>query len=389
VADGTSETEIRAYGSIASIPKETWNGLVGDAMPFLEWDWLALLEETKSVSPDSGWLPRHVVIYDGGEAVAACPAYLKGHSMGEFVYDWSWANAARQIGVPYYPKLIAAVPFTPATGQRLLIAPGQDRALRTRELAGALHAVADASKAAGIHVLFCTEEESTALTELGAMERLQHQYHWKNPGYADFDDYLSRFRSRRRKEIRRERKGALGAGLRIEALQGEQITREVLEEFYLFYRNTCDRYGGWDYLSRGMWEKLPTAWPDRVVLFSAWEGDRLRAGAFCVRKNDRMYGRYWGHQPGWQPPKFLHFELCFYAPIEFAIREGVRLFEPGQGGHHKFSRGFEPELCRSAHWLMNDRLRRPIEDFVIRERDEVRARVAGMLEESPIRPKED
>ena len=380
---------IRAFGGMGAIPREGWNRLVGEAAPFLEWDWLELLERSGSAAPDRGWQPRHLVIEQGGRPVAACPAYLKAHSMGEFVYDWSWAHAARQLGVSYYPKLIAAVPFTPATGRRLLVAPDQDRGRRLAELVGALHAVARQAGASGVHVLFCGREEAAELEALGAALRLQHQYHWTNPGYRDFDDFLSRFRSRRRKAIRRERRGVADSGLAIERLEGAQITREVLLDFYPLYRDTCERYGGWDYLSRALWEGLADRWPDRLVLFSAYEGGpagrRMVAGSLCVRKGRRLYGRYWGHLPGWEPPKYLHFELCLYAPIQYCIAEGIQRFEPGQGGEHKRARGFEPSLCYSAHWIGSPRLDGPVRDFLERERRAVRQRVSELIEDSPLR----
>ncbi len=382
-------TTIRAYGAMADVPREGWGALAADAMPFMEWEWLNLLETSGSAASDAGWIPRHVVVYQGERMVAAAPAYLKLNSMGEFVYDWSWANAARQVGVRYYPKLISAVPFTPATGRRLLIAPDQDRVARIQELVGAMHTLADQVDASGVNVLFCTGDEADELGRLGGEVRIQHQYHWKNAGYRDFDDFLSRFRTKRRKEIRRERRGAAEGGLSLRAVEGDDLTPALLQRFHRHYRNTCDRYGGWDYLQPAVWRELPRVWPGRVVLFAAFEGERLRAGAFCVRKGDRLYGRYWGHDPSWEPPKHLHFELCFYAPIQYAIERGVRLFEPGQGGHHKFSRGFEPSICYSAHWIFDEKLRGPLASFLVRERAAVRQRVQDMLLESPIRPKDE
>jgi len=346
------------------------------------------LEESESVSADAGWIPRHVVIWEGEHAVAASPCYLKLHSMGEFVYDWSWANAARQVGCPYYPKLVAAVPFTPVTGARLLVAADQDRAAREQQLVAAMHTVAQQVKAAGVHVLFCTEAEQRALAGLGAMARVQSQYHWFNHGYADFGDFLSRFRSKRRKAIRRERRKVREAGVSIEALTGEALTPAVMHILYGYYRQTCSRYGGWDYLQRPVWELLSERWPDRVVAFVARMSGEIVAGAFCVFKGDRLLGRYWGCRRGARLPDFLHFELCYYAPIAWCIERGAVAFEPGQGGEHKFSRGFEPTICRSAHWLFDSRLADPIRGFLIRERAAVEARVAGLLAESPIRLKE-
>jgi len=377
-----SELRLRVHEGLVELGEPAWAGLVGESSPFLEWAWLQGLEETGCVGGESGWIPRHVSLWEGERLVAAAPAYVKLNSMGEFVYDWSWAHAARRLGASYYPKLVVGVPFTPVTGTRLLVAPGEDREVRRLQLVSGLRRLAEALGCSGLNLLFTTREETEQLATCGFAERLQFQYMWSNPGYADFDAFLARFRSKRRKVLRRERRAARETGLRLECLSGDALPFELLLEMYGHYDRTCDQYGGWRYLNRDFWEHLHAHWRPRLRLFTARDGDRLVAGALCVQKGQRLYGRYWGagiHIP------HLHFELCLYRPIEHAIEAGLEGFEPGQGGPHKFRRGFEPELCRSAHWLLDRRLDGPIRGFLREERAEVTRRRRRLLDESPIR----
>ncbi len=376
---------LRIHDDLSEVGQQTWDALVGDATPFLEWGWLRGLEETGCVGPEeTGWIPRHVTLWDGEALVAAAPAYVKLHSMGEFVYDWSFAHAARRLGVGYYPKLVVGVPFTPVTGRRLLVAPGEDPDTRRLQLVAGLHRVAQALGCHGLHLLFTDARETELAGTAGAAPRLQTQFQWTNADYADFDQFLARFRSKRRKSLRRERRAANALGLRLTRLHGDGLGLAPLMQMYDHYSRTCAMYGGHRYLNRDFWAWLHEHWAHRLQLFCGLDGERLVGGALCVQKGDRMYGRYWGASG--QLPN-LHFELCFYAPIQHAIDRGLGGFEPGQGGRHKFRRGFEPELCRSAHWFFEPRLEGPLRGYLAQEADDVRAGRLAQLAESPLRVK--
>jgi len=338
------------------------------------------LESSDSASPDNGWFPLHIGLWEGDALKGALPVYAKAHSMGEFVYDWSWAAAAERLRVPYYPKLVVGVPFTPVTGARFLLTPsaGEEGVPLLLE---ALQQLGEHVNASGVHVQFCTGEEAHLLASLGGIHRLQLQYHWVNKGYRDFQDFLGSFRSKRRKSIRRERQ-KVAETFQVEVRSGQEITPEDMDAMYRFYRSTCRRYGAWDYLTQEMWSEMYASCREHLVLFFAMDGDERRAGAFCVRSGQRLYGRYWGAS-GLEEGSFVHFELCCYAPIEWAIREGLQGFEPGQGGRHKLSRGFIPAICHSVHWIENKNLALPIGRFVDHEREQVLLEQRVLMDRMP------
>lgn len=374
---------VTVHSAYKEIAPEAWDAVVGDSSPFLEWRWLNALEESECVAMSEGWLSRPIVVRRDGQIVAAAPAYVKSHSMGEFVYDWAWAHAARQMGEAYYPKLIVGVPFSPVTGHRLLIAPGEDPAPLRELLVGALLELAKRHRCAGVHVLFDTAEEAAALEELGGLTRLQTQSHWTDTGYGDFDGFLAAFESKRRRALRRERRRlAEVPGLEVQVLLGEQIRPEHLLAMERFYLNTSARFGGFDYLKSGLWRWMGEGFRDRLVLVLALlEGEPV-AGALDVRGGDRLYGRYWGADV--EIP-FLHFEVCYYKAIEWALQNGVRVFEPGHGGEHKKPRGFRPTLCYSNHWILTPKLARSVAEFLPRERAAVLAHLEEQEDESPLR----
>lgn len=374
---------VTAHQSFADIAPEAWDAVVAGASPFLEWRWLHALEASGCSVADEGWLPRPLVVRRDGAIVAVAPAYVKSHSMGEFVYDWSWAHAARQLGEPYYPKLIVGVPFTPATGPRLLTAPGEDRAALLPVLVEGLLALARKLGCAGLHVLFDTAEEAEALEGIGGQTRLQTQSHWTDAGYVDFDGFLAAFESKRRRALRRERRRISEVpGLRVEVLTGEQIRPEHLRAMERFYQNTAARFGGFDYLKSPLWTWMGEQFRDRLVLVLAWLEDAPVAGALDVRGGERLYGRYWGADV--EIP-FLHFEVCYYKAIEWALANGVRAFEPGHGGEHKRPRGFQPVLCASSHFIFTPKLARAVRDFLPRERAAVLEQLEALEAESPLR----
>ena len=381
--------QIRVSDSLKVVQAEDWDRMVGEGSPFLEYTWLRGLEETGCLEPDEGWMPQILTAWQGERLVGGVPLYLKGNSYGEFVYDWSWANLASQLGVPYYPKLIAAVPFTPVTGQRVLVDP----TLEKDEQGRVLEALVEGSKAwarqsgvLGLHFLFVPQWQAEFLAERGLMIRLAHQYHWRNPGYSSFDDFLARFNSRRRNKLKRERKELAKAGMSLEFLAGDQITTDHMAHVLRFYKDTCRKFGPWtsQYLKDDFFELLHQKFTDRLQLVLAHDSDgEVIAGTFSLHKGKRLYGRYWGC---FRDVPFLHFNACYYAPIERAIELGVDVYEPGQGGHHKYKRGFEPTLMYSAHWLADERFRGLIEHFLERERAAVKEEVGHMLEQSPLKP---
>lgn len=317
------------------------------------------METTGAVDPERGWMPQILTARSDGELVGAIPLYLKGHSYGEYVYDWAWADVARRMGRPYYPKLIAASPFTPVTGPRVLLHPALD-AEQSKALFGTMVGAAlDLCREHGIHgahFLFVEPDVADALSGAGLIVRQAHQYHWRNAGYSTFDDFLGRFRSKRRREIRRERRCLADAGVRVDPICGTELTESEMDAMFRFYASTCDKYmWGRQYLDRAFFAEIHQTMPGRIVVMCArGPDDRVLGGALCLRKNDRLYGRYWGCD---EDVRFLHFETCFYRPIEYAIDEGLAAMEPGAGGEHKFVRGFEPVTMFSGHWLRDPMLR--------------------------------
>ena len=351
---------------VSALAPTAWNALVGDASPFLEWEWLASLEEAGCVGEDTGWESRPLVVRDGDRLVAACPLYAKQHSEGEFVFDWGWADAAHRAGIAYYPKWLVGVPFTPVGGARLLAAPGVDRAQAAGWLADALRQLCERSGVSGVHVNFCTPAEIEPLRECGFLLRVGLQYHWRNPGYASFDDYLSHLKSKRRNQVRRERRAVREAGVRVEALVGDAIEDELFEPLFRCYRATVDaHYYGRRYLNRRFFELLRERFRHRLCFVVARRDGELLAGTTNVQKGDALYGRYWG---ALEPLRHLHFEVCYYAAIEHCIARGLSRFEPGAGGDYKFLRGFDPEPTYSLHWLSHPGLARAVERFLEAER---------------------
>ncbi len=366
------------HDSYQGLDPAAWDALVGAGSPFLEHAYLAGLEATGCAVPATGWQPCPVTISEGGRLVAALPAWITSHSRGEFVYDQGWADLAARHGIRYYPKIVVGVPFTPVTGRRVLIAPGEDEARRTRELFAAFEQLK--GQAHGLHILFNDEAELSGLAPLGLFPRAQFQFHWKDQNYGDFNGFLDAFPSRKRKEIRRERKQV--AHYRIEAI--EAPSAEALDHMFDFYVHTCDQFAMWGarYLNRAFFHHLGARWPGRILLFLAYEGDNPVAGTFNVTKGDRLYGRYWGAD-GERP--FLHFELCYYQTIEWCLRRGVTAFEPGHGGTHKYNRGFMPVLTWSAHRLVHRGLHEALATWSAQEADAVRAKAEELAALSPLR----
>lgn len=370
--DGQRDRAPRPPGQVGATPataqKTTRETLYN---PFLSHDFLAALEESKSVGGRTGWQVQHVLAHSAdGTLVAAVPCYAKSHSRGEYVFDRGWAEAYERAGGSYYPKLQVAVPFTPATGRRLLVRPDQDTDAIFRALGQGLIEISRLAGASGVHVTFATERECRALGELGYLQRTDQQFHWENPGYAGFDDFLAALSSRKRKTIRRERHDALENGITVHWLTGKDLTEDVWDAFFKFYMETGSRKWGRPYLTRSFYSLVGEKIGDRIVLIMAKRAGRWIAGAINFLGSDTLFGRHWGaieHHP------FLHFELCYYQAIEYAIAQKLGRVEAGAQGEHKISRGYMPATTHSAHYIADPGLRRAVADYLVRERAYVAA----------------
>lgn len=365
--------EIRTHASIRELGEQAYRSLL-DARtpPFLRFEWLDALERTGCVAPERGWLPMHLGFYRGTELVAAVPAYVKGNSEGEFVFDHAWARFAEsELAIQYYPKLVLAAPFTPATGPRLLVAPTLEEAPLFDALCGALPVLCDKARLSGAHVLFPSPEHVRGFVARGLLERHGVQFHWHNPGYASFDEFLTRFDAKRRHQIRRERRELERRGIVLEVLSESTLDPSQADFIFDCYVATVDKFPwGRRYLTRAFFEEVCASMPDALHVVVAKErgsGRRL-GGAFNLLGSERLYGRYWG---ALVDVPFLHFNVCFYKGIEEAIARKLAAFEPGAGGEHKVARGFEPTVTHSAHYLADPRLRAAVADHVRRERHAV------------------
>jgi predicted N-acyltransferase len=366
--------------SVSEIPREEWNALVGDESPFLEWEWLASLEEARCVGQRAGWSPRPLVAREGGRLVAACPLYVKGNSEGEFVFDWGWADAAQRAGITYYPKLLVGAPFTPVTGARLLTASGEDRAAWLPRFAHTLIELCRGNELSSVHVNFLREDERAALEAEGFLVRTGFQYHWRSRGFASFDDYLASLTSKRRNQAKRERRELVEQGVAIDALSGDSLTPELVERMFAIYLSTIEHNPwGRQYLNERLFELLGERWRHRLCFMRARVGDELVAGTINVQKGDALYGRYWG---ALRPLRHLHFNVCYYAGIEHCIQHGLARFEPGAGGEYKQLRGFDATATHSAHYIADARLRDAIARFLDAERRTVDATIEYYAEHS-------
>jgi len=351
--------------------------------PFISHNFLAALEASKSVGGHSGWHVQHVLVKgEDGTLLAAAPCYLKSHSRGEYVFDYGWAEVYARAAGSYYPKLQVAVPFTPATGPRLLVRPGRHADEIRKTLAAGLLDLCRLDGASGVHVTFATEPEYRFLGELGFLQRMDQQFHWENNGYASFDDFLAALASRKRKTIRRERHDALQNGITVHWLTGSDLTEDVWDHFFAFYMETGSRKWGRPYLTRPFFSLVGEAMADRILLVMAKRAGRWIAGAINFIGSHTLFGRHWGaieHHP------FLHFELCYYQAIDYAIARKLPRVEAGAQGEHKIARGYMPATTYSAHYIADPALRRAIDDYLKRERAYVSAAGAELAGAGPYR----
>lgn len=361
---------LRTVSSLSDIAPEDWNAVANPAHqpfdPFLSWEFLEALERSGAATPRTGWSPLHLVIENANsELVAAMPLYAKTHSQGEFVFDYSWADAYIRAGGQYYPKLLCAVPFTPVIGRRRLVRAGETdpEGLKDALLSAAVQLARD-NHLSSLHLNFIDEGEFETLGHAGLLQRTDQQFHFENKGYASFDEFLAELSSAKRKNLRKERLKAQ-EGLRIEWLTGNLLTSEHWDVFYDFYMDTGGRKWGSPYLNRHTFELLHERLADRILLVFAYDDDQPIAGALNLIGSETLYGRYWGRV---EDRPFLHFELCYYQAIDFAIAHGLKRVEAGAQGGHKLARGYEPVTTYSAHWVAHDGLRRALEDYLAQER---------------------
>jgi predicted N-acyltransferase len=375
--------QIEIVNQLAQIDPAAFDALGKDDNPFVRHAFLNALETSHSVGhAATGWLPRHVLVRDGGDLVGAVPLYEKHDSYGEFIFDWAWAQGAAQAGLQYYPKMVSAVPFTPANGERLLLHPQltpQRRHAVTQQLLSGMHQAADACCASSIHVLFCSADNLQALTAAGMLPRRSFQFHWDNPGHwQTFDDYLGALRAPSRKQVRKERRTAQSHGLTLSMRRASELPLADVLALYAFYRSTVDEKGAVAYLSREFFVGLhQSSGANDMLAAMAHRGSEPVAGAVFFARGTSLFGRYWGYlreAPHAADPSALalgydalHFELCYYLPIQWCLQHGVRHFEAGAQGEHKLRRGLLPQPCHSAHWLRHAGLRAAVKHYVQHE----------------------
>jgi hypothetical protein len=384
----SEELSIRVIPAIQDLPAAAWDACANPESkelpynPFISHAFLSALEVSGSATARTGWQGQHLVAEIGGRPIGVAPCYLKSHSRGEYVFDAGWADAYERAGGSYYPKLQVSVPFTPATGRRLLVAPGENADLIREALGKGLIELARMRDASSVHVTFAPEAERDLLGSLGYLKRNDQQFHWLNNGYGTFDDFLSALAARKRKAIRRERAGALEHGIEVVWLTGRDLTEDVWDAFFTFYMETGSRKWGRPYLTRSFYSIIGETMADKVLLVMARKDGRWIAGALNLIGGDALYGRNWGaveHVP------FLHFELCYYQAIEQAIEHKLARVEAGAQGEHKLARGYMPVTTHSAHYITDPALRRAIADYLKRERAYVEAAGAELSALGPFR----
>jgi len=372
---GDDNGSVRVLDSLSSIDPLQWNALA-DRHPFLRYEMFHALHETGCASENTGWLPRFVTLWEDGALVGAMPLYLKSHSYGEYVFDWAWAEAYQRHGLAYYPKLLSAVPFSPVQGPRLLAADANSR----RRLLRAALALAEESSS--LHILFPPESEAEEMSDAGMLLRRGVQFHWCNPGYASFEEFLSALSHDKRKKIRQERRRVRDAGFRFKRLPGRDIRTEDWMFFNRCYNSTYRAHHSTPYLNRAFFERLGETMPENLLLIVAEIDGAPVASALNLYSDRTLYGRYWGavgHVPG------LHFEACYYQAIEFCIEHGIRIFEGGAQGEHKLSRGFLPVQTVSAHWLKHSEFARAVQRYLERETAGVERYLDELSERAPFR----
>jgi uncharacterized protein len=358
--------QIAWVNTLAEIPQAAWDALALPLKtPFLEWEWLTNLETSGSATAKTGWLPNHLTLWRGQTLIAAAPFYVKSHSYGEFVFDQEWADVARRVGLNYYPKLLGMTPFTPAEGYRFLIAPGEDETLLTDLMVQAIDQFCQRNQISGCHFLFADPQWKADLEARGFTTWLHHSYIWQNSQFDSFDDYLGAFNANQRRNIKRERKAVDGAGLNLKVFSGEDIPESLFPLMHRFYNDTCEKFmWGSKYLTQQFFRQLHPNYAHRTMFVAAFaEGNEQKpiGMSFCLTKGDQLYGRYWGSD---RDIDCLHFDACYYTPIEWAIANGIQRFDPGAGGRHKKRRGFPATPNYSLHRFYHQRFDQVFQHYI-------------------------
>jgi predicted N-acyltransferase len=377
----------RIAGPASEIGAAAWNACanpdgVADPHPFTRYEFFAACEESGSATARTGWKPAHLIVEDNGRVVALLPTYLKNHSQGEYVFDSAWADALERSGGDYYPKLQASVPFTPVTGNRLLISADTGVAAGREALLATGATAVRQLKASSLHITFLTQEEWVAAGDLGYLQRTDQQFHWLNPGYQNFDQFLGELSSSKRKNLRKERASVRDAGVEFDWLTGSDIGEAHWDRFFAFYMDTGGRKWGRPYLTREFFSRIGATMADQVVLIFAKRHGRTIAGALNFCGGGTLFGRNWGCS---EFVPFLHFETCYYQAIEFAIARGLAKVEAGAQGAHKLLRGYLPTPTYSAHYIAHEGLRRAVDDYLCREREAVADHIEALSERSPFK----
>ncbi len=374
--------------SISSVEAEHWNNLIADSNPFIQHDFLNALEQHDCLK-QWGWYPQHCLLYDDKTLIGACPAYIKDNSYGEFVFDGAWADAYQRHRLEYYPKLVTSIPFTPAQGPRLLAKQNHrdakgvavDSDTIKKGLVNALITYADKNKLSSAHLLFCEQDDIKVLTEAGLLLRFDYQFHWENNNYTNFDDFLSGLNSKRRKNIKRERRKVAEENIKIQVVNGENLNDEQWDLLYAYYRVTFIKKSGAPTLTLNFFKAVA----HKLLAVFASHDNRTVAAAICFISEDKLYGRHWGCSDNYNN---LHFEVCYYTGIDYCINKKLQVFEPGAQGEHKIWRGFLPTKTRSAHWIAHTEFKAAIGDFLQQEAIAMNEHGDLLLESSPYKDKE-
>ena len=379
---GTSNLQCSIIGSLEEVSKDEWNALVDADNPFARHEFLIALERHHAVGQTFGWLPQYLLVHEQNQLVAAAPMYLKNNSYGEFVFDWDWAGAYKRAGLAYYPKLVVSIPYTPATGQRILMADQKREDLAQTVMYLAIEHAKNL-ELSSLHWLFTNKLDTKRFQKHQAyMMRLGCQFHWNNQGYENFDHYLSFLTSKKRKQIKRERRLVREQGVELEILHGHEISEEQWQTFHDFYCSTFDKKSGYATLSLGFFQEIAQSMPDNIVLVMAKHQGNYVASAFNIRGQSSLYGRHWGCSEEFDN---LHFEACYYQGLEYCINNKLHRFEPGAQGEHKISRGFLPTKTWSAHWIAQPEFKHAIGDFLVRETHAMKNYIITLEQHSPFR----
>lgn len=377
-----TDYKISVYDSISSIDNEKYNAIADPENPFLEYEFLEAMEKSGSVGPRTTWIPRYITLTDRDKIIGAVTAYIKLDSYGEYIFDWEWARAFEGAGLRYYPKLVVAIPFTPATGVRILVHPDYPFNECADALVNGLTKLSTQEKCSSVHFLFLTDTERSFLEKRGFLTRTSHQYHWINRGYKTFEDFLSDIRSGRKKQIRKERRSLEEAGLDVRIVEKDDIRPEHIDAIWEFYADTHSRKWGSAYLNRKFFDLMLRNFRDRLVLVMAEKDDMWVGGTFNIVKNNRLFGRYWGTVANFRN---LHFECCFYRLIDYSINKGVDVFEAGAQGEHKFLRGFAAVPTYSSHLIFHEGAKQAIGDYLTRETEYTEGLIRQYNMQSPLK----